>query len=283
VGKLIVATDDKEIRELEGLLKQGKNNGVEDLKMLSKPDIKKLEPNIRAVSAIFSPSTGILDTHRLMVTLEAIAKDRGGTSAYNCKAKAIEKSKDGYTVKIEDADKSNTEVATPLLINAAGLQSHKVAGMAGIDIDGSGYKIHYSKGEYFRVRSSKSNSVTHLIYPVPKDTSLGIHTVTDLQGQLKVGPNAFYIDGIDYNVDSSHTLEFYEETKKFLDFLEPEDLSADMAGIRPKLQGPGEEVRDFVIRNEKEKGLPDFINLIGVESPGLTASLAIAKYLKGII
>jgi len=155
--------------------------------------------------------------------------------------------------------------------------------MAGIDIEEAGYKLHYSKGEYFRLADKKAKFITQLVYPTPKDTSLGIHTVADLQGQIKLGPSAFYVNEINYDVDESHLNEFYEAAKNFLPFIEPEDLSPDTAGIRPKLQGPGESKRDFIVASEEKKGFPHLINLIGIESPGLTASLAIADYVDGMI
>ncbi|MEJ2745867.1 MAG: FAD-dependent oxidoreductase, partial [bacterium] len=147
----------------------------------------------------------------------------------------------------------------------------------------AGYTIHPCKGEYFRVRPGKGKSLSHLIYPPPTDISLGTHTVLDLQGDIKLGPNAFYVDAIDYSVDESHRRDFYLGVKDFLPFIEEEDLTPDMAGIRPKLYREGEPMRDFVIREESDRGLPGFINLIGIESPGLTASPAIGKYVTDVL
>lgn len=156
---------------------------------------------------------------------------------------------------------------TQVIINSAGLHSDKIAQMLGIDIEKARYKLHYSKGEYFRVKGSKSKFINHLIYPTPEKTSLGIHTVTDLQGELKLGPSAFYVEEINYDVNPSHKLKFYESTKRFLPFIEPDDLNPDMASIRPKLQGLDDSPEDFVILHEEKKGLPGVIDLIGIDSP----------------
>lgn len=283
LGKLIVATNDAELHSLEGLLEQGRDNGVEDLTLLSRKEVKSMEPNIEAVGALHSPSTGIVDTHKLMKRLESLAGDRGATFAYNCEVISIEKKKEGYEVNLRDADGEEVTLFTRTFINSTGLSSDRIARMVGIDTDKAGYKLYYSKGEYFRVKGKKAGLVNKLIYPPPKNDSLGIHTVMDLQGQLKLGPNAFYTDEINYDIDDSHTKEFYEATKGFLPFIELGDLSPDTAGIRSKLQPPQKPKRDFVICEEKERGLDGFINLIGIESPGLTASLAIAGHVSSMI
>ncbi len=283
LGKLIVAVNTAEVEQLEELAKRGKNNGVDDLSLLTEKEIKRIEPHIRAICAIKSPSTGIIDTHQLMKYLEFSAKDKGVIFAYNCKVVGIEKRTGGYKVVIRDADGQSLTLSARVLINCAGLHSDKIARMAGIDIEEAGYKLHFSKGEYFRVKGDKSKFISQLIYPAPEDEGLGIHTVIDLQGQLKLGPNVFYTAKINYDVDPFHKKEFYQSARTFLPFIEPDELSPDMAGIRPKLQAPGGSWRDFVIADEGKKGFPGLINLIGIESPGLTASLAIAKYVVSMI
>lgn len=283
IGKLIVATNKAEIGALEKLINQGKENGVEGLKLLTEGETKKLEPNINAVCAIHSPQTGIIDSHHLMKKLESLAKEKGVTFAYGCEVINIEKEKEGYKIDIIDTDGERLSLFSKILINSAGLYSDRIAEMTGINIEEEAYKLHYSKGEYFRMKGGKAKLIHHLIYPTPKETNLGIHTDVDLQDQVKLGPNAFYVNEIDYDVEPQHVTEFYESTKRFLPFLELEDLSPDTAGIRPKLQKPGEPARDFVIANEKDKGFPNLVNLIGIESPGLTASLAIANYVAGVI
>jgi len=282
-GKLIVATNDKEALELKKLFANGKLNGLKELRMLGRKDIKKIEPAIAAIAAIHSPLTGIVDTHQLMKRLQNIAENRGVIFAYGCEVIDIKRNNDLYSIKVTDSDGEDITLSTKILINSAGLYSEKIAQMAGIDTAKYNYKLHYSKGEYFRVSNIKPGTLNHLIYPTPEKASLGIHTVMDLGGGLKLGPNAYYTDKIDYDIDSSKRELFYKSAKRFLPFLELENLTPDMAGIRAKLQAPGEKERDFVISHEDKKGLPGLINLIGIESPGLTASLAIAKHVESMV
>jgi L-2-hydroxyglutarate oxidase LhgO len=155
-----------------------------------------------------------------------------------------------------------------------------IAGMAGIDIEQCKYRLHYCKGQYFRVKSSKAGLINGLIYPVPKPKSggLGIHATVDLNGEVRLGPDDEYLltNAKDYSSRESRRTDFYASARKFMPFLEESDLFADTTGIRPKLQGPGGDFRDFIIREESDTGLPNLINLIGIESPGLTASCAIS-------
>lgn len=270
IGKLIVATNKEEIETLERLFKNGKENGVGGLKLLSKGEIKRIEPNISAISGLYSPETGILDTHQLMKYFEFSAKENGVIFAYNCEVINIEKGERGYKIEVKDSDGSIFSFLSLIVINCAGLFSVRIAKMLNLE-----YPIAFCKGEYFKIKGDKSRLVKHLIYPVPKEDSLGIHTVTDLRGNLKLGPNEFYVEDINYDVDEKHKIEFYEGAKRFLPWIELDDLSPDMAGIRPKVYD------DFIIKNEDR--FPAFINTIGIESPGLTASLSIAKYIKNMI
>jgi L-2-hydroxyglutarate oxidase LhgO len=284
LGKLIVASNDEETGELYTLLERGRRNGAEGLRILSKREMKKLEPNIEGVAAIMSPSTGIIDSYALMQSSIARATDNGTQIAYQTKVVGIEKATGGYNVSVEDHT-GRSSFTTRLLINCAGLHCDKVAGLAGIDITGAGYKLHYCKGEYFSVSNRKSKLVKRLIYPVPppKITSAGIHLTLDLDGRMRLGPSTQYVDGIDYAVDNRHKQLFYDSARKFLPSIAYDDLEPEMVGIRPKLQKPGEDIRDFIIRNESDKGLPGLINLIGIESPGLTASPAIAEYVRDMV
>lgn len=280
LGKLVVATEDEEIKELEGLLENGQKNGI-NLEFLSKDGVKKLEPKVNALAAIFSPSTGIVDSYGLMKYSLGAAKDNNAKVVYKAKVIGIEKSSNKYKVTVEDSAE-NFSFLTNVLINSAGLNSARIAEVAGIDIVKAGYELHYCKGEYF----STSQALTkRLIYPVPRPNEgvLGIHVTPDLEGRIKLGPNAYYVDKIDYKVDEKDKREFYDSAKKLLPSVEYDDLEPDFAGIRPRLQGEGEDFRDFVIRHEHDKGLEGFINLIGIESPGLTASPAIGRFVKGMV
>jgi len=284
LGKLIVATSDEESGELQALLEKGQKNGARGLRLLSKQEIKELEPNITGVAAISSPSTGIIDSHALMKHFVASARGRGVQIVYQTKVVGIEKVADGYEVGVEDSTGAFS-FTTRLLVNCAGLQSDNVAELAGIDIAKAGYQLHYCKGDYFSVGRGKNTLVKRLIYPVPSVglTGLGIHVTLDMGGRMRLGPSVHYVDSIDYTVDSQHKSLFYDSARRLLPFLEYDDLEPDMAGIRPKLQEPGGDFRDFVIRDESDKSLPGFINLIGIESPGLTASPAIAEYVGSLV
>jgi len=283
MGKIIVATSDTEAEELEKLYKRGKNNGVE-LRMLSHREMSQLEPNMSGVIAFLSPSTGIVDSQALMKYFLGKARDNGTQIAYRTKVIGLEKIPGGYKVRVEDSH-GNFSFMTKVLINCAGLYSDEVARMAGIDVDEAGYKLHWCKGEYYSVSSSKSKLVNRLIYPVPKagEGGTGIHVTLDLDGGMRLGPNAYYVDEIDYSVDRLQKKAFFESVVRFLPFIEYDDLEPEMAGIRAKLQAEGENFRDFVINHECDRDLAGFINLIGIDSPGLTSAPAIAKYVSTLV
>lgn len=283
-GKLIVAVNDKEIEQLERLLDRGKRNGVDDLRILTGQEVRELEPHVMAVAALFSPSTGIIDAYALMRYFIARLKDKGGSIVYQSKVVGIDRESNGYKVSVED----NSECfrfTTRVLVNSAGLNSDKVAELAGVDIVQAGYKLHYCKGQYFRMRQAKYKRVEKLIYPVPMlaGAGLGIHTTPTFDGVMLLGPNSHYVQSIDYSVDEQLKGAFYDSVSRFLPFIKCDDLEPEMAGIRPTLQGPGEGFRDFEIRDEWDKGLPGFIDLVGIESPGLTSSPAIARYVGGLV
>lgn len=282
-GKIVVAGNDEESEKVNQLYEQGVANGVEGLRLLNKSEVNKMEPRLNCNLGLFSPETGIFDTHSLMACLEQAAKANGVITAYNCEVNGILKGNGGFIVDICDADGEGIQLQSDFLINAAGLNSDTIAEMAGIDADQAGYRIHPCKGEYFSVSNRHKGMIKYLIYPAPTSISLGIHTVFNLQGGIKLGPNAFYVDTIDCDVDSSHQEEFSSGINRFLPFIEYDDLSPDMAGIRAKLQKDGGEFRDFVITEESAKGVSGLINCIGIESPGLTSCLAIAEKVENIM
>lgn len=282
-GKIIVAETEDEEQELLKLLENGNRNGVSGLKMISKNEVEHLEPDVIATTGLFSPETGIVDTHSLMSFYEKEAENRGVMFAYDHVPTGIEFLSPGFRLEVREPSGEIFQIQADSVINSAGLGSEDVAAMAGLNIDELGYKLHPCKGEYFRISNRHKGKISHLIYPAPTRISLGLHLVLELDGGLKLGPNAFYVDDIDYDVDISHKLDFLESGKKYLNFLKEEDLSPDQAGIRPKLQLPTETFRDFVIKDEKDNGLPGFVNLIGIESPGLTAAPAIAEHVESLI
>lgn len=285
-GKLIIATEKEEESSIESLFSNACKNGVQGLKIMDRKEMKKVEPDISGVAALFSPETGIVDSHSLMQRLIGKAKDKGVTIAYNSEVVAIEKDKDIYNVKVKDANETTT-LAARIVINCAGLDADTIAEMAGIDIKECRYELQYCKGQYFRVNQRKSGYIKRLVYPVPhpKAGGLGIHATPDLGGGLRLGPDHEYLKNRikDYSVDESRKKEFCASVKKFMPFIEEGDIFTDTAGIRPKLHDYGNEPRDFIIKEETANGFPGLINLIGIESPGLTASLAIAQHVRQIV
>ncbi|HKK41780.1 MAG TPA: NAD(P)/FAD-dependent oxidoreductase [Bacteroidales bacterium] len=284
-GKLIVATSEEEIAVLEGIEKTARNNGVLDLELIDKDRISEMEPDIYAVKAIYSPSTGIVDSHSLMKQLETNTLNNGGQIVYGSEVKGIRKTVGGYEVTLLDSDNRAFTFTSRIIVNSAGLSSDKISEMAGMNDEK--LRILFCKGEYFRIKPPKNKLVHRLIYPMPHVNmeGIGIHTTIDMAGGVKLGPDVRYLDSnvFDYKVTPSKQDRFFRSAKKFLPFLEYNDLSPEMAGIRPKIQKPGEKLRDFYIEEESKRGNPGFINLIGMESPGLTSCLAIAGYVRELI
>lgn len=284
-GKLIVATSEEEIPVIEGVRQTAINNGVDDLIMLNREEIMQLEPGIFALKALLSPSTGIIDTHSLMKQYETNTINNGGQIVYGSEVTAISRTAGGYKITLTDADSREYSFTSGIVINSAGLTSDIVSEMVGIKDEK--LKIMFCKGEYFRINPPKNRLLTRLIYPVPhpKLEHIGVHVTVDLAGGVKLGPDVKYLDSNiqDYKLTASKQEAFYNSVKHYLPFLEFDDIAPEMAGIRPKLQKPGEQIRDYYIAEESGRGYPGFINLIGMESPALTSSLAIADYVDGMV
>lgn len=283
ITKLVTATNEREMEILESAYENGRKNGVR-LEMLNKSQALKLEPHINTVGGIFSPTTGIVSAHELMDYYYHTAVNSGVTVQHHCEVVGIEKRSGEYAVTVSEGGQRSV-FTSEKVINAAGLYSDRVAQMAGIDIDKAGYRMVFAKGSYFSVTSSKAKLVSRLVYPVPHKETLGVHVVLDLVGRLRFGPDQEYMDTLntDYSVAESKRAVFAESVRRILPVIDDEDLTPDMSGIRPKLQRKGEPERDWVIVHEKERGLEGFINLIGMESPALTASAAIARYVEGLL
>jgi len=276
-GKLIVAVKHEEVEELERLHLNGRKNGVTSISIISKKQIAKMEPNIQAEAALYSPDTGIISSHDLMNYFLAWALNKKAKIVYQTKVVQIEKESDRYRIFTHNAKGENFEFSSAVVINAAGLESDTIANMVG-----NNYQLHYCKGDYCSISGVKPGTVERLIYPVPvkNHIGLGIHLTLDLNGRFKLGPDTTYIDRHeDYKVAPEKAVQFYKHARKFLPFLNEENVSPDMSGIRPKLQGPNDDFRDFVINEDA----PGFINLVGIESPGLTASPVIAQYVKAML
>jgi L-2-hydroxyglutarate oxidase LhgO len=276
-GKIILATDESEKLQLQNIFQQAEKNGVAGVRQISAREIETMEPYVFGLSGLYSPETGIVDSHRLMKYFEQTAASRGATLAYGTEVIALEKSVDGYVVEIKDTDGEQLQLESGVVINSAGLWADRIAWMAGIDVDAEGYRIYLCKGEYFSVSSRHQGKVGCLVYPTPSPIHLGAHAVLSLDDRLKIGPSAVYVDEISYQVDGDGQEEFHSIARRFLPFLELDDLAPDMAGIRPKLYRKGEPFRDFIIKEEGDRGLSGLINLVGIESPGLTCCLTIAE------
>jgi len=281
-GKLIVATRPQEESSLEEILQKAEINGVEDLQHWSAARIADEEPHVKAISGLFSPSTGIISTHELMTAYLADLEDAGGSFAGGTRVVSVDFEKEKFVIHcIVGAERY--EFSCRILINSAGLGAQQLAssmnGLDAQDIPG----LHYCRGNYFTLASG--NPFTHLIYPVPEKSGagLGVHATIDLGGQVKFGPDVEYIDSPDYSVSLERLPHYYEAIRRYYPALKDGELNPGYAGIRPKLQGPGESPVDFVIQSEKEHGISGLVQLFGIESPGLTSSMAIAEYVAKLL
>lgn len=283
-GKLIVATKPEEVKIIEGIRQRAVRNGV-ILDILEKEELAELEPNIFALKALHSSTTGVVDTHSLMKQFETGILNNGGQMVYGSEVTGIRKIDKGYEITILDADGQYFSFSTRIVINSAGLTADKIFEMSGIRDER--LSIHFCKGEYFRINPPKNRMIGRLIYPVPHENmeGIGIHVTIDMAGGVKLGPDVTYLDSkeYDYRVNFSKQETFWRSARKFLPFLEIDDISPEMAGIRPKIQKKGDPQRDFYIKEESARGLKGFINLIGMESPGLTSCLSIANYIYGLV
>ena len=277
LGKIIVATCEEEVGTLEELRERGLANGVPGLEMWSAAEVRRREPALRVEAGLFSPRTGIVDSHALCLSYAAEAESRGAQIALRTRVVGIDALGGGFRVTAVGDDGEDSEVTCAALVNAAGLSSDAVAELVGIDVDERGYRLHPCKGDYFSLAPGAPLRLARLIYPIQTTAGLGVHATLDLGGRIRFGPDTSYVDSVDYGIDAEKAGSFAEAIRRYLPGLRTEWLSPDYAGVRPKLAGPDETFRDFVIAEESEAGLPGFVNLIGIESPGLTAAGAIAE------
>jgi L-2-hydroxyglutarate oxidase LhgO len=284
VGKIITAMKPEELPALDDLLALGTANGVE-MRRLTAEEARALEPHVPSAGALLSPNTGIVSAHGLMDCLLHLARDAGALLQPRAEVVGLARNGGGdWTVTVRAGDEEESLTAERV-VNSAGLEADTIAALAGIDLDAAGYRQHYWKGSYFSVRPAKAGVVSRLVYPVPGHVSLGVHAVVGLEGRLRFGPDAEYLPdrALDYRVDESKRAAFAVSVRRLVPEIEDDDLAPDMAGIRPKLQAPGQGVRDFVIAEESARGRPGLVNLLGIDSPGLTSSLAIAEEVAGLL
>ncbi|MGE5667500.1 MAG: NAD(P)/FAD-dependent oxidoreductase [Betaproteobacteria bacterium] len=273
-GKLIVATGTDQLDDLERLEAQARDNGVDDLVPLDLPAVADLEPALSCVAALHSPSTGIVDSHQFMLALEGDARDAGAVFAFGSPVVGGDVTGDGIGLVIGGAE--SMALCARSVVNCAGHDAPRVArsiaGLPGISVP----RAFLCKGNYFRL--SGRSPFSRLVYPIPEAAGLGVHLTLDLGGQARFGPDVEWVEAIDYAVDAARAARFYPAIRRYWPALPDGALVPDYAGIRPKIQAPGEAARDFVIDGPREHGVAGLVNLFGIESPGLTASLAIAGY-----
>jgi L-2-hydroxyglutarate oxidase LhgO len=273
LGKLTVAVGEEEVDELDKLMRMGTDNGVQGLRFLDGEDVRRLEPNVEVEKALLSPSTGILEPDELMNHFYTRMRKNDAVLATETELQSLKRVDDGYELGgVSMGERFHVTAKT--VVNCAGLYSDRVAAMAGLDVDKVGYRIYPCKGDYFRVAGKPL--VKMLVYPTPKGPGLGIHLTPDLSGSIRLGPNAYYVDRIDYAVESDEK-EFRDDVARFVPKIRESQIRGDSSGIRPKLEGPSDGFKDFVVRHEADRGLFGFINLVGIESPGLTAAPAIGE------
>ena len=281
-GKLIVATHADQLPKLDALQAQARANGVDDLIRLSASEAQALEPALRCVGALRSPSTGIVDTHALMLALQGDAEAHGALFAFKSRVcggqvlTGLNGAADGILLNIDGDEPSS--LAASLVVNCAGLAAPALAtsiqGFPAAHVP----PAFYAKGSYFTL--SGRSPFSQLIYPLPEAAGLGVHLTLDLGGQARFGPDVEWVDEIDYRVDPARGEAFYAEVRKYWPDLADDALAPGYAGVRPKIGGPASATADFRIDGPNQHGVPGLVNLFGIESPGLTAALAIAEHVR---
>jgi L-2-hydroxyglutarate oxidase LhgO len=273
-GKLIVATTQAETEKLQSIRAHAEANGVTDLQTLTGEAARALEPALHCEAALLSPSTGIIDSHAYMLALRGNAEDAGAAFAFHTPLLGARAHTD--RIEVDAGGEAPMSLECRLLINAAGLGAISVAR----SIDGMPVEkippAYLAKGNYFSC--SARAPFSHLIYPVPEPGGLGVHLTLDMAGQARFGPDVEWVDSIDYAVDPARAERFYPAIRRYWPALPDDALMPSYSGMRPKIVPPAVAVQDFLIQGRKEHGIDGLINLFGIESPGLTSSLAIADY-----
>jgi L-2-hydroxyglutarate oxidase LhgO len=279
VGKIIVATRDQEIPVLEALKAQANANGVHDLTWLDGAGAQELEPAVSCVSALLSPSTGIVDSHGLMTALRRDAVRHGAQVLLSTPVLGGQVHDDGVILSIGGSDPTN--VLCRAVVNSAGLGAQRIAhAIAGMPKDRIP-ACFYAKGHYFVLGGP--SPFRRLVYPVPVPDGLGVHVTLDLSGQVRFGPDVSWVDGIDYDFDVGRAASFYTAIRAYFPALADGALLPGYTGIRAKLGRAGAHAHDFMIEGPRDHGVRGLVNLFGIESPGLTASLAIADHVCALL
>ena len=268
-GKLIVATSTEQTTELESIQKKAHANGVTDVVWMTRAQALALEPEVSCVAALYSPSTGIIDSHALMLAYLGDAEDAGAMLALKTELIGAQIVPDGFVLHTNEMD-----LRSRIVVNSAGLRAPSVARR----IEGFDARLapgeHYAKGNYYSL--TRRAPFSRLVYPVPEPGGLGVHVTLDLAGQARFGPDVEWVERIDYGVDPRRAERFYAAIRRYWPGLPDGALAPGYAGIRPKTAGPGEPAPDFAVQGPRAHRVPGLVNLFGIESPGLTASLALA-------
>jgi len=282
LGKLIVAPSDGDLDRLKEIKTQGEKNNVVDLTFLSADEVRELEPEVACAGGLLSPSTGIIDSHGLMMALQADIEAQGVAVVLNSEVTDL---------KVEGKDlgfeSGGEKFVCNTLVNSAGLWAHtliadspiksRLKPLPQVNIQ----PARFAKGHYFAYQGK--SPFNHLVYPLPSGGGLGIHATNDLGGAARFGPDVSWVDEIDYDFDETRKPDFIEAIRRYFPDLEEEKLVPAYTGIRPKLFRPGEPPADFMIQGEKDHGVSGLVNLFGIESPGLTACLAIGEYVRSLL
>jgi L-2-hydroxyglutarate oxidase LhgO len=272
-GKLLVATSESQVGQLQGIIGKAQANGVNDLVLLPSQEAQQMEPELACFAAIYSPSTGILDSHAFMLALQGDVENAGGNLVFRTEVAHLCCRASGIEVTTTDG----TLLRAKTVVNAAGLQAVALAGkIAGFD-PSKLPSAYFCKGNYFTLAGRSPFS--RLIYPVPQAAGLGVHLTLDMGGQAKFGPDVEWVASPDdLTVNAARGRAFYAEVRKYWPDLKDGALVPGYCGIRPKINAPHEAARDFMIQGPSEHGLPGLVNLFGIESPGLTSAMAIGNY-----
>lgn len=280
VGKFIVAVTRDEEPGLEALLAKAHANGATGVRRVTLAELAEAEPDVRVVAALWSPASGIIDSHAFMQRLADEADEAGTDFAFGHQVRTVEQG-NGYRLTFDGPDGERGTIESNIVVNAAGLDADRVAELTGIDLDDAGYRLQFVKGSYFRVAPSAVIHPRHLIYPMPTPglTGLGVHVTVDLAGGVRLGPDVEFLEERvqDYRVDPAKRGAFHQAVSRYLPALRQDDLSPDHSGIRPRRVMPVGATPDFVVEEESARGLPGWVNLIGMESPALTCAVELGE------
>jgi L-2-hydroxyglutarate oxidase LhgO len=279
IGKVVVASDESEIPAVQSYVSKAQANGVDDLEWLSAAQLHELEPAVRCVAGFLSPSTGIIDSHALMLALQGDAENHGATVVFHSPVENGEAGTQGIELQVGGAEPLTLTCTT--VVNCAGLFAPNVArsirGMPPQSIPPQ----YFAKAHYYTL--SGRSPFRRLVYPVATNAFLGVHVTLDLGGQARFGPDVAWIDGVDYSFDHAREPLFYAAIRRYYPGLKDGALQPGYTGIRPKISGPQEPAADFLIQGPQQHGVPGLVNLYGIESPGLTAALAIGEHVRRLL